>query len=236
MGSDDLFKKRKARTEANAKRRSSSRKPYDRVLIVCEGSKTEPIYLEEMRLHLELDTTNITIDGKCGSSPINVVDHAHSEYLRDRATGEYYDRVYCVFDKDTHSTYDEAIAKVSVINLALKKENKQYTTLFIAIKSVPCFEYWLLLHFTPTTKPFYGTGKKSAADRLIDDLKVYIPDYKKTQEGLYKYSIDNNLLDSALSHSKRIYIASEKSGDDNPSTNIHELVEYLHNLKNNNRS
>lgn len=231
MGSEDLFKKRKARTAAKAKRKEESRKPYDRVLIVCEGSKTEPIYFEEMRLLLELDTTNITIDGKCGSSPINVVNHAYSEYIRDSSSGDHYNRVYCVFDKDTHSTYDEAIQKVKDINNSIEKECNQDNIKFIAIKSVPCFEYWLLLHYIPSTKPFHGTGKKSAADRLIDQLKEYIPDYKKTQKGLYKHLKEQGLLPSAKAHSRRIYEQSERTGDDNPSTNIHELIEYLEELK-----
>jgi len=39
-------------------RRKSRRAPYDRVLIVCEGSKTEPNYLQELIDCLELNSAN----------------------------------------------------------------------------------------------------------------------------------------------------------------------------------
>ena len=49
MGSDDLFHKRKARTAELHRRRVARRAPYDRVLIVCEGAKTEPNYFKWLR-------------------------------------------------------------------------------------------------------------------------------------------------------------------------------------------
>ena len=49
MGSDDLHKKRKALTLKQKQRKIGVRKPYDRVLIVCEGSKTEPLYFKALR-------------------------------------------------------------------------------------------------------------------------------------------------------------------------------------------
>ena len=80
MGSEDLFHKHKAKKQQDLERKTSSRKPYNRILIVCEGSKTEPIYLEEVRMELELDSANVMIDGTCGSSPISVVKHAESVF------------------------------------------------------------------------------------------------------------------------------------------------------------
>ena len=40
MGSDDLFKKRKARKLRDISRKKRTRELYKRVLIVCEGQKT----------------------------------------------------------------------------------------------------------------------------------------------------------------------------------------------------
>ncbi|XOF35037.1 MAG: RloB family protein [Candidatus Electrothrix sp. YB6] len=112
--SDKLFHKRKARSAADHKRRLAKRSPYDRVLIVCEGKKTEPDYFKALIDDLQLNTANIRIaENTAGSSPRNVVDLALHEYKKDkkagRESGEQYDRVYCVFDKDQHVTYLEAI-------------------------------------------------------------------------------------------------------------------------------
>lgn len=49
MGSDDLHKKIKAKTLKQKQRKIGTRKPYDRVLIVCEGAKTEPLYFKALR-------------------------------------------------------------------------------------------------------------------------------------------------------------------------------------------
>lgn len=53
-GSDDLFHKRKAKMALDLARRRARRASYDRVLIVCEGAKTEPNYLRNLIDFLEL--------------------------------------------------------------------------------------------------------------------------------------------------------------------------------------
>ena len=144
MGSDDLHHKRKARAAADLARRKSKRAPYDRVLIVCEGSKTEPNYLQELIDHLELNSANIAIDGSSDSSPISVVRYAKRRYTEEKHYNDSFDRVFCVFDKDTHTTYQQAL--MEVVEFRRPK-------VFQAIQSVPCFEYWLLLHFEFSTSP-----------------------------------------------------------------------------------
>lgn len=231
MGSEDLFHKRKARSNEDSKRRKATRKPYERVLIVCEGEKTEPFYFEDIKVLLEIDSANIEIDGTCGSSPISVVKHAFMLFERDCSSGEIYNKVYCVFDRDSHETYEQALELVNQINVRLKKEKVGTKSIFTATRSIPSFEYWLLLHFIPTTKPYERTQRKSAGDQVIDDLKQYISDYKKTQKGIFKKSTKDGTLDCAMAHSKRIFESAERLGNLNPSTNIHELVEYLQKIK-----
>lgn len=46
MGSDDLFKKRKVRKARDISRRIAKRSENKKILIVCEGQKTEPLYLQ----------------------------------------------------------------------------------------------------------------------------------------------------------------------------------------------
>lgn len=231
MGSEDLFHKRKAKKQQDSVRRNANRKPYDHVLIVCEGEKTEPFYFEEMRVHLDLDSANIKIDGSCDSSPKSVVEYAQELFIKERVKAGNYDRVFCVFDRDQHTTFDYALAKINSINVELKNEGYSEEDVFMAIRSIPAFEYWFLLHFTPSTKPYSPVGTKSVGDQVIDDLKIYLPNYEKKQKRIYKYSIDNMLIDGAKAHSKRIFENSKNTGDINPSTNIHDLVEYLEKLK-----
>ncbi len=230
MGSEDLFHKRKAKKQKDSVRRSAKRKPYDHVLIVCEGEKTEPFYFDEMRVYLDLDSANIKIDGSCDSSPKSIVEYAQDLFIKERAKAGNYDRVFCVFDRDQHETFDYALGKIKSINTQLKKEGYLKENVFTAIQSTPAFEYWFLLHFTPSTKAYSPLETKSVGDQVIDDLKIYLPNYAKKQKGIYKYSVENDLVAGAKAHSKRIFEQSIRTGDINPSTNIHELVKYLEEL------
>lgn len=76
MGSDNLHHKRKAKDAQHLQRRKSQRAPYDKILIVCEGEKTEPNYFKELINYYKLNTANVEIDGSCGSSPEKVLKRA----------------------------------------------------------------------------------------------------------------------------------------------------------------
>jgi hypothetical protein len=193
LGSEDLFHKRKAKRQQDTVRRNANRKPYDHVLIVCEGEKTEPYYFEEIRVHLDLDSANIKIDGSCDSSPKSVVDYAEDVFIKERVKAGNYDRVFCVFDRDQHETFDYALNKINSMNIELKNTEYSEEDVFMAIRSIPAFEYWFLLHFIPSTKSYSPLETKSVGDQVIDDLKIYIPNYEKKQKGIYKYSMSVSL-------------------------------------------
>lgn len=231
MGSDDLHHRRKARRVADLARKKASREPYPKVLIVCEGEKTEPNYFSELKDHLELSSTNVVVTGECGSSPISVADYAIQLFRQEKITGDPFDKVYCVFDKDTHTTYQQALDKIAEANQQALDEisGKKPKDIITATTSVPCFEYWLLLHFEYSTAPFIGTGGKSACSRLINELKKYLPAYQKGGESIFVQLLDNQ--PQAIAYAAKSLRAADKSGDDNPSTKIHELIQYLQSIK-----
>ena len=196
--------------------RESKREPYDVVLIVCEGKKTEPLYLARLRQLHRLSSANIEIAPSPGRDPMNVVT-----YARQRAEAEEFDRTFCVFDRDGHAGYDRALRRVS----ELKAAGRNMT----AITSWPCFEVWLLLHFVYTSRPFAPVMNTSACERVIRDLKTYIPHYEKGRAALY-----DDLLpfqNGAISRAQRLEQENSRTGTANPSTGMHNLVCYLTNLK-----
>ena len=81
-----------------------NREPYDRVLIVCEGERTEPHYLRDVMDRHRLSTANVEVIGH-GADPRTVVREAKKKRDRERRRGEKYDRVYCVFDRDEHTIF-----------------------------------------------------------------------------------------------------------------------------------
>jgi hypothetical protein len=223
MGSEDLFHKRKARTGAALQRQTHTRTKNKRYLIVCEGTKTEPNYFREMLVDLQVRPSVVRIAPNDGNSPDRIVAHALALYQDDAQCGDAYDAVYCVFDRDTHTTFDAAVQDT----LRLNKKGKP----LIAITSTPCFEVWLLLHFECSTQPFMPTGKKSAGDRVMSALKKKsgFGHYEKNQNGVY--SRLKTRLSDALDHAAALRKQGVAMGSSNPATDIDQLVSVLLKLK-----
>ena len=159
MGTDNLHHKRKAKVRRDLDRNAPKRAPYDRVLIVCEGEKTEPNYFKEIVDLCKINTANVEVDGSSGSSPDSVLKHAINRYKEAKQQGFSFDRVYCVFDKDSHESYQRTIRVI---------KQKPSKGVFYAIVSVPCFEYWLILHYQYTTQPYSASNKVYDALRKVD--------------------------------------------------------------------
>jgi hypothetical protein len=98
-----------------------------------------------------------------------------------------------------------------------------------AISSVPCFEFWLLLHFIYTTRPFDAPPGDSICAGVIEELKKYLPAYQKGNQNVFNKIRDK--LDNAITNARRVKEFNQTSGTDNPSTMVHSLVEYLRDLK-----
>jgi len=95
---------------------------------------------------------------------------------------------------------------------------------------VPCFEFWLLLHFTYTTRPYSAPLDESNCALVLPDLRQHIPGYEKGSKDFLSH-IDNDKINDAIAYAKRIETFHATSGTDNPSTEVHHLVEYLMGLK-----
>jgi hypothetical protein len=224
MGSDDLFKKRKVQKSEALERQRRERAKGPRFLIVCEGMKTEPYYFEEFCEVHQLRTPRVRISpGEEGSSPDCVTAYAEKLFEEDAQLGpDRYDQVFCVIDRDKHSTYSSAIQRIADLNAEGKP--------FVAISSIPCFEYWLLLHFTYTRQSFHAAGKRSICGSVIQELRKQpgFAGYEKAQRGIY--SKLKELTGTAIKHAQRAEKDTEKTGEDNPSTRVHHLVIQLQEL------
>ena len=74
MGRDNSPKERQLK---QLERKQTQRESYDRILIVSEGSKTEPNYFGEIRSFHRLHSTNVQVwPSALGTQPIQVVHYA----------------------------------------------------------------------------------------------------------------------------------------------------------------
>jgi hypothetical protein len=203
------------------RRRGPLREPYDRVLIVCEGSKTEPNYLRELIAHYQLSSANVEIFGDGGSAPQSVVEYAIELFESDPD----YNSVFCVIDRDGHAQFDQAVQRVRDKTLTRRNgKHKIGTARFEAIASIPCFEYWVLLHFEETTAPMPRFAQVLPRLRAVPALR----DYDKGARGLFALTRDRLAL--ALARTDRVNQAASDAGTDNPTTQVPVLIRYLQEL------
>src|SRR5208282_19663 len=118
-------------------RKQGKRPPYDRVLIVTEGGKTEPLYFGDIRQQNRVPSAHITImPSALGTEPLQVVDFAWQAFLQDKA----YERVFAVFDRDQHPTYNNALARAAALDQSAKNDERKPVR-FLAVPSVPASSY-----------------------------------------------------------------------------------------------
>lgn len=211
------------RQQAKFERKLNQRASYDRILIVCEGGKTEPLYFEEIRKTYRLQTANIKVlPSQLGTEPVQVVKSAKELFLNGDAfrgiRPRAFEKVFAVFDRDDHPSYLAALDLAISLNNKLRNDNKQKTE-FSAIVSVPCFELWLLLHYEDIQYRIHR-------DEVRHRLEQHIPGYDKGASGYFSITKDNLLVtaDKRARHLATLYNAS--SGID-PYTDIGKLVALL---------
>ena len=202
MGTDDLF--RKKRDSVDLKRRQFNKgKKRDVVLIVCEGSKTEPLYFNGFKL------VNVKIKGR-GYNSDSLVELAIREKGKAIRNKEPFDQIWCVFDRDScpRDNFNNAfiLAKQNKINTAYTNE---------------AFELWYLLHFN-----FYDSAmsRTQYSDKLSELLQFK---YEKNNSDMYNILLP--LQKNAIQNATKLlgqypHLNPER---DNPSSTVHELVCYL---------
>jgi hypothetical protein len=212
-----MTRKSRLRTEADLGRRTPTRKPRECILVVCEGSKTEPNYLEGLCKKLGLSTLEVEIIGE-GAEINGVV--AEARRLRDERTSRAkgstrfvpFDEVWCVVDTEGEQNRE-----------AWKRGVNRTTDLkFRLAWSNPCFEYWFLLHFERTGRGFDGFNGIRPA------LSKHLPHYEK---GMICFDRLAPYVPRAIKHSKEIHQSQWQDTKDemdcNPGTTVHELVERI---------
>jgi len=195
------------RTIAALGRKSGKQPPQKTMVIVCEGEKTEPLYFSSLRREYRLHAIRV-IPGKREGASLKVVERAVERQGKD------VDEVWCVFDKEgkgDNPSFDKAVrvARQHGIQLAI---------------SNPAFEYWYLLHFECTDRPFRN------ADEVVAALKSYIPRYDKSMAAFPQL---RDRTDDAISNAQRLRERASEAWDSypNPSTRVADLVNELRQMK-----
>lgn len=223
MGRDNQAKDRQLRRKAAKEARRAS---YARILIVTEGSKTEPLYLEEIRTAHQLHSANVEVQpAQLGTAPIQVVRYAQQLFeegdLYKGIRPKSFDQVYAVFDRDEHDSYFNALSLAQSLDGKLRNDDRRPVS-FKATASVPSFELWLLLHYEDIQAPIHR-------DEVMDRLKQHIPGYDKGAGGAFATTRDR--LETATQRAQALAAKFNAYTDPEPFTALHELVTLLTTLR-----
>lgn len=223
MGRDNQAKDRQLRRKVVKESRRAS---YARILIVTEGSKTEPLYLDEIRAAHQLHSANVEVQpGQLGTAPIQVVRYAQQLFehgdLHKGIRPKSFDQVYAVFDRDDHDSYFNALHLAKSLDSKLRNDDRQPVS-FNAIASIPSFELWLLLHYEDIRAPIHR-------HEVMDCLKQHIPGYEKGVGGMYVTTRDR--LETAMPRAQALAERFNAYTDPEPFTALHKLVMLLTTLR-----
>lgn len=228
MGSDNNFHKLRAKGKNAKKREYEKKMPYPKFLIVCEDTVSGYHYLIQAVNHYKLATANFCIVG-LGQDPLKLVLEAERRYESEKASiRPDFDFVFCVFDRDTHNTYNSALLKIKSLNktMGITDHDKE---VFIAIDSDPCFEVWLMLHYVYTTKVYAPSNNKSAANNVVSDLKGHIKDYDKSAKTVFNTT--HKKLNDAFANASKLQTYCANHGVSTPCTKMNFLMKFISTLK-----
>ncbi|MGY2137761.1 RloB family protein [Pseudomonas reactans] len=188
------LRQRKVNTKATKKK----------ILIVCEGERTEPSYFKSFRVLKQCEIVG------SGSNTISVVNHALKLMSKDDFL-----ETWCVFDRDSFPKRN--------VKRALQLADQNNIKVAFSNES---FELWYVLHFeyldTKITRTAYCnklselTGKK----------------YKKNDSGFYKTLLERQktAVTRAKTLESRIIPVGGCTVDSYPYTTVYKLVERLNKI------
>lgn len=168
------------------------------ILIVCEAKETEPNYFTSFYNVRRPASASIKVlrGGQAKALPARTIERAKQE--RDQLLwDEHRDQAWCVFDTEQAGTHADL--------LALVKDARRYQ-LHVAISN-PAFEYWFLLHFEQTDRPFGN------AQELTDVLRGHLPQYTKSMDAFARL---DELTENALANAKALRKRSGESWENYP--------------------
>ena len=193
------------------------RPPRLRTLIVCEGEKTEPYYLNEFkRLDDVRRWRDVKIVAGRGGLRQQVVERAVKEQSRRE-----YDEVFCVLDTEAQDSPE------AVDDLRRSIERAELEDIRLVLSN-PSFEVWLIAHFERTSRRFSGGAD---AVRCVDDWfrRRFARSYDKADRTLFS-TLKTRLPEAlANAHAVREHDHGTFDGVEkcNSCTTVDELLTHL---------
>lgn len=203
-----------------------------RILILVEGEKTEIKYINSFKKHDKfrrmLETVKTEVYKPKDHSPRGLVNEAKRRVKNSKKDKYPYKEIWLVFDKDGHKQIPDTFNDVHEHNN--NQNNKKIKTFIEIAFSNICFEYWILLHFEKTSKPFNrcDENKNHEPNVIAYIQKNHDPNYNKSD---YNFLPLLEKVSTAVENAKWLEKQNEKIEEKlynkNPYTDVHKLTEKI---------
>ncbi|WP_419842180.1 RloB family protein [Candidatus Poriferisodalis sp.] len=205
--------KQQRRGQRKGRKAVSEHQPHRRRLLAfTEGKITEPEYIRYW-YGIHRERVFVQIHDYRGVDPMSLVERAVQQRRDDlreqkRGRGDEWDEYWCVFDRDAHTKFDEAIRLAESNQICVACSN-------------PCIELWFMLHL----KEQYSHIERGSAQREVYGLlgcnKNLGRDALASLEEKFKVAKDRaQALD-------RKHQGDGSPPRSNPSSNVWQLVESI---------
>lgn len=219
MGSDDFFKKKRAKLQER-KKELCAPKPNS-FLIVSEGEKTEPLYFDGLAKYIndkygksiDVEKPVITTQGE-GKCTVSLVEATAKIVSRAPIM---YSQVWVVFDKDDFCDFDEAIE--------LAQRNG-----YDAAWSNQSFEYWIYLHFHYSDSALRRDDWVDKLSQIFKEWGINQSGYQKNNPKVFEIATTYGSLGAAVKNAIRIensYHDFSRPSLCDPCTKVHHLIMQL---------
>lgn len=199
---------------------------FGRHLIYAEGTKTEPLYVEDLRLfvseQLEVskeDLEIVPVKMKKSQHTVDLVNYAISDVKKRLMNHETIDYVWIFYDKDDYQDFNEAY------KLIIDQNNINSDVEWKACWSNECFEVWVYHYFENLETPI-------SRDQYITKINAFLKKhgcrekYAKNRLDIHHFlSKNGGDIRKAMRLMKNKDVASDNKP--NPSSGIYQFAEFI---------
>lgn len=156
--------------------RNSRKRGTKRTIAIVGEGQTERAYFEQIRSTEKRLNFRISPDLPSHSD----IKHIFSKSCEKIEDG--IDIVFALIDMDIISKDSKKADQYNQLKKSAENKAKKKGTMFFAIESSPCTEFWFLMHFI-----FDKVRRHSDCKSVMNELKKHVPDYVKSEKFLCKF-------------------------------------------------
>ena len=200
--------------------------PFGRHLVYAEGTKTEPLYVEDLRVFIseELNVSKedveiIPVKTSKSQHTVNLVNYAIEDVEKRKKKQEIITNVWVFYEKYDYKDFDKAY------RLIREQNEKDADIEWCACWSNECFEVWIYHYFESLETPI-------DRDQYIKKINAFLKrkncpkEYKKNMKGLHHF-----LTQYGGDIRKATQLMKSKDVDSdikpNPSSGIYHFAEFI---------